>query len=177
MSPHPCAVGQREQSERQYEPQQQGNDALGHVVVGHLANLLLFKGLRRVCLLYVRQVVMAPLAYDGAVFQQQQSGVAAYDGLQRDAVGEAEGVFSSRNLPPPLNVLVRARRQAVEAVAVLIGILVQLVDEVEPGVVGLFQVGRHHQEHVARVVEQRLGDVLAVLHVLDEEIGRNSSYV
>ena len=82
-----------------------------------------------------------------------------------------ERVLCSRQADPHIDALIRARRQAVERIAVLLRILVDLIDLVEPAVVGILQMGRHEQEGIALVVEHLLRDVLAIVYPFDEEVG------
>ena len=110
---------------------------------------------------------MAPFVDDLPAFDEQQSRVAAYDGLERGGVGRAERIFGSGSLAPSACALVVAGSEAVEGDVVLYGILVNLLYAAEVGLVGLFEVGCDEQEGVACIVEYLVGDVVAVGPQLD----------
>ena len=56
--------------------------------------------------LVARYVVAAPLAGDDAVVDEQQAGVGADDGLQRDVVELVEGIVGARVMSPAVDVVV-----------------------------------------------------------------------
>ena len=86
------------------------------------------------------------------------------DGLQRDFIGGAEGIFGSCEFYPVVNGLVGAGREAIEGVLVLFGIFIYLVDVAEIGIVGMLQMGRYEQEGIAKIGKHLIGDVLIVQH-------------
>ena len=70
---------------------------------------------------------MAPLSYYHSVLEEEQSGIASYDSLERTFVGGAEGIFGSRHVYPTLDVLLRTCREAIEGHLIVRGIFVYLV--------------------------------------------------
>ncbi len=162
LCPCPCAVGQYQQQQRNKEPQHGIERLSAHVLGLQLAYAAPFQG--RAELLLARQVVMAPLANDGSALEQQQSGVAPDDGLERCHVHGVERIFGSCQRPPPLYGIVGACRETEEVVAMLGGIFVYAVYIAEVAVVGMRQVGRNEQKGIARSVEHLAGDVVFAVH-------------
>ena len=103
---------------------------------------------------------MAPLAYHGAVLDEHQTWVAAYDGLQRGLVTHAEGVLGSGDVAPVLYGVLAARREAIERHLLRLTVLVELVYVAEIGIIGTLEMGRDEQEGISLVVEYLLGDVV-----------------
>ncbi len=115
--------------------------------------------------------VVAPLAYDGAVVQEQEGGVAACDGLQRQLVHEGEGVFRSGEVLPAVDGAVAGGCQAEEAVAILLGVVAEGVDVLDIAVVGLLQIRRDQEEGVGGVGEDGVGVDAGILGIcLDIEV-------
>ena len=106
------------------------------------------------------QLVVAPLAHHNAILQQQQSGIGTDDGLQRDFIGGAEGIFGSGELYPVVNGLVGAGREAIEGVLVLFGIIRTIRSKTYIG--GIWPVG--------------IGVVLVVLALLVSVGWNNTAY-
>ena len=86
---------------------------------------------------------MTPLADDLSVLQQQQPGIGTDDGFQRCLIGIAERVFCSRDIAPVIDALSRTCRQSIERIAVVEAVFLHLIQLVELGIVGLFQMGRY----------------------------------
>ena len=135
--PCPQAVGDGQQCQRQQECEQHLDEFAGHSVVGLLSDGQLVGACRE--LVGVGQLVVAPLAYDGCVLKEQQSGVASYYGLECCLVGCAERVFGSGQVAPAVDVAVGRSRDAVEWYVMLRCVLVYLVDVAEVAVVGVCQ--------------------------------------
>ena len=113
---------------------------------------------------------MAPFLDDGAVFQQQQSRIAAYHGLQRCLVCDIEGIFCSRDVLPVPDGFLRTCREAEEGISMVVGVFVYLVDASEVAVIGKVEMWRDEQEGVALAVNHFLGDIFARLRILYAEV-------
>ena len=133
----PQAVAERQHGQRQHIPHQDERQFVGHRVGRHLPHGQLFQPERCLVPRDGGQAVVAPFLYDGAVLQQQQSRIAADDGLQRRLVGEAEWVVGSRQVAPAFHGGLSAGRQAVESISVLVGVFVQTGYLAEVRVVGI----------------------------------------
>ena len=126
FAPHPQSVRDDKQRQWQHEPEQYVGRLSGILVL-----LLQYGRLVReppaLQQLFGGQVVVTPFAHYHAVFQQHQSGITAYDGLQGDVVRVAERIFRPRDVGPSGYRLASAGRQTVEVVAVITGVFIYLV--------------------------------------------------
>mgnify|MGYP006877993708 FL=1 len=168
LRPLPGAVGQCQDEERQHEAQHDQRHALGDLVGRPLAQGAFLQRFGE--LLGGGQPVVAPLVDDHAVAQQQQPGVAPYDGLERCPVGDVERVFCASDVAPVGYGLVLACRQGDEAVVVVLRVFVDAVDLAEIGGVGQFEVGGHEDESVALVGQHLLREVIVGCGICDGEI-------
>mgnify|MGYP007107558552 CR=1 FL=1 len=80
------------------------------------------------------------------------------------------GYSGSRDVLPVLDGFVAACREAEEAVAMVVGILVYLVDIAKVAVIGKLQMGRYQKECISLVVYHLLCDVLSSLGVFYAEV-------
>ena len=120
----------------------------------------------------VREVVMAPLAQNRAVFDKHQSWIAADHRLECGAVGEQEGIFRARDVFPVLDVLVARSCQTVKGDMSVDAILIELVDGTKVAVVGSAQVGSDKQEGISAAVEDAVGEVVAHARLYREVVDR-----
>ena len=118
---------------------------------------------------------MAPFPDDDAVFQDDEPGIASYDGFQCRGVRIAEGIFRTGQFAPPCYCLVAARREADEGVAVVLTVLVYLVYGAEVLIVGMFKTWRYEQEDIVFVRQDFVCDVLARI-VYDGEVLYRGTY-
>ena len=130
----PRAVGECKKHQRKYVPQQNLGNPARNGMLGQMPVFGVFKQFRLV--VELRQVVVAPFSYDDSVLQQQQSGVAAYDGLQRYVVGNVEVVFRPGNVAPVRHGIFSAGSQRIERVAVVCAVFIYCVYLAEIGVAG-----------------------------------------
>ena len=103
--PSPEAVGNGEEQEGEHIPQEDDEYLLWNGVLGQAPEGVLFQRLELQMFLDDGQTVVAPLADDLAVLQQQQSWIAADNGAQHGLVGLTEGIFAPRDVFPPMNAL------------------------------------------------------------------------
>ena len=113
---------------------------------------------------------MAPFANDDAVFQEQQSWIASYDGFERDRIGVAELIFGTGEVGPSADGIVTTGCETVEVIAVILTVFVQLVDGAKVAVAGFLKRWRNQQKRITGVAKNFFGNVLAIVHSLYDEI-------
>ena len=115
-----------------------------------------------------RKKVMPPLANHRTVFQQQQSRIAPYYGLERRLVRVIERILSPCHILPARNGGIATCRKAIELIMILYGIFIDHVYVAEVGIISLFQMRRDEQEGISLVY--RFREIIARLHIRDCEI-------
>ena len=70
-----------------------------------------------------------------------------------------------------IDALLGAGCQTIERIAVVEAVFVDLVQCVELGVVGLFQMGRNEQKGISLTIQHILGDVFTFISELHKELG------
>ena len=167
-APCPKAVGDGQYQQRQHIPCNDVCDAPIGRVLGHLPYLCLIQ--RLVQLFFLRQIVATPFANHYAIFQQNQSRVASHHGLQHRHVGMAEGIFGSCQLLPHPDAPFAACRKTIEGHSLLVGVFVDLVDEIQSSVIRIFQPWCRQQKGVALAPQYQLRHVLVVVAPCDAQI-------
>ena len=166
--PCPQPVGDGEQEERQHIPHHYLEDFGCGGVTLHLPDGSRCQRLSQ--LLLSRQVVAAPFPVDHAVLEEHQSRIASDDGLERCLVGLAEQILGTRILFPSGHLFFAAGGETIEGHPLLLSILIDEVDKVEPAVISLAQMGCDEQEGISGPVQHIERDILSILHGTDGEI-------
>ena len=102
--------------------------------------------------------------------KEQQSWVAADDGLQRRPISGAEWILRSCQVAPPLNGGCSAGGQTIECISVVLTVFIDLVYLPEVAVAGILKGGGDEQEGIACVADHLFGNVLPIVYPRDGEI-------
>ena len=101
-------------------------------------------------LLFVGQVVIAPLLDDDTVVQQHQARLSSHHCFQHPFLSQMITIFSSCVVTPVLLVAWSCRgREAVEADVVILCVVIHLVHLVHTSLVCISQVGDDEQEGIS----------------------------
>ena len=116
------------------------------------------------------QAVMAPFAHHDSIFEEQQSGIAADDGLEGDGIHIVKRILGPRQFAPPRYACLAGGRESDKRIAMFLTVFIDAVDGAEVGIVGLFQMRRHEQESISSATEDAVGDIFSPVKGLHHKI-------
>ena len=115
-----------------------------------------------------------PLHQDRTFLQQDQSRIGADDRFQKDIIGHKKRILGTGIIAPCSDSISGRTRHAIEAQAVLQGVIVYVINLVDTLIIRILQTGSDQKEETFRVVQQLISHVCVIL-IIDMKCGNGGN--